>query len=518
MPGLTPCVSAIVLVPKGKETDEVRICSDNRIANTAILRERHTMPTVDDLIVKLNGASVISKFDLKCGYNQILIKPSCRYITAFCTHMGIFQYKRLNFGINTAAEIFQKAVESIIAGLEGVINISDDIIVAGRDQKEHDNRLDAVLKRFNDAGMTLNAKKCEFSKKEFDFFGLHVSSKGISIQESKTETLLKTTAPKSPSELRSMIGLATYCGRFIEDLATILEPFRPLLKKNAVYTWNGTHEEALNKLKNALTTKAMAYFDPNLRSEVTVDASPVGLGLVFAQYDQTDPENTRQIIQYASKSLSDVESRYSQIEKEALGVVWACEKLHLYLYGSEFDIITDNKAVQLIFGNPTSKPKARIERWCLRLLPYKFIIKHRPGSENIADYLSRNPMSRQELQMQEDIAERYINFVSNTAIPAALRRQDIIEATQNDPTLSQVKKWIRNDSHGDLGPYANFKNELSTTADGLVLKGNRICIPERLKHKIIILAHQGHQGIVRTKQLVRQLCGFRRLMSLSKMR
>ena len=121
-----------------------------------------------------------------------------------------------------------------------------------------------------------------------------------------------------------------------------------------------------------------------------MDAAPVGLGLILAQYDPADPNKIRHIVQYASRTLSDVESRYSQVEKEALAVVWACEKLHLYLYGSEFDIITDNKATELIFNNPRSTPKARIERWCLRLMPYKFNIKHQPGEYNIADYLSRN--------------------------------------------------------------------------------------------------------------------------------
>ena len=162
--GPTKCVSSIVLVPKRYDTEEVRICSDARIANLSILRERHAMPTVDDLIVRMNGAKVISKFDLKCGYNQIVIEESCRYITAFCTHLGIFQYKRLNFGINTAAEIFQKAIERVLSGLENVINISDDIIVFGKDQSEHDEKLDLVLQRLESAGLTLNHKNANSQK------------------------------------------------------------------------------------------------------------------------------------------------------------------------------------------------------------------------------------------------------------------------------------------------------------------------------------------------------------------
>ncbi len=106
VPGPTPWISPIVPVPKRNGTDEIRICTDARYANRAIMRERHVTPTVDDLVVKLNGAKVISKVDLKKGYNQIMIDEASRYITAFCTHLGIYQYKRLNFGINTAAEIY----------------------------------------------------------------------------------------------------------------------------------------------------------------------------------------------------------------------------------------------------------------------------------------------------------------------------------------------------------------------------------------------------------------------------
>ena len=352
--GPTPWVSPIVPVPKKNGSGEIRICSDARHANKAILRERHITPTVDDLIVRLNGA-------LKCGYNQIVIDPCCRYITAFCTHLGIFQYKRLNFGINTAAELFQKAVEHALAGLNGVLNISDDVIIFGKDQEEHDRNLNLVLQRLVEKGLTLNKDKCIFSTNHLDFFGLHFSSKGISIQESKIKALVEAKAPKNANELRSLLGLANYCSRFINDLATIVQPLRKLTKSNAKWDWTSEHDMALTKLKSSITTRAVAYFDKSLKTEVTVDASPVGLGLDMAQYDQNDPTK-RTIVQFASRTLSDVESRYSQVEKEALAVVWACEKLHLYIYGCEFEIITDNKAVELIFGNPSSKPKARIER------------------------------------------------------------------------------------------------------------------------------------------------------------
>ena len=507
VPGPTPWISPIVPVPKRNGTDDIRICTDARNANMAIKRERHVTPTVDDLIVKLNGAKYISKIDLKKGYNQIMINEDSRYITAFCTHLGIYQYKRLNFGINTAAEIFQKAIESIICGIEGSMNISDDIIVSGSTKNDHDNRLDKVLFKLEAAGITVNENKCVFSVNELDFFGLHFSDAGVSIQESKIEALLNAKAPSTPSELRSVLGLANYCTRFIENLATLVHPLRKLLKTNAKWEWAETHENALTLLKSKLTSDAISYFNPALKSEIIVDASPVGLGVVFCQYDPEKPNSTRAIVQYASRTLSEVETRYSQVEKEALAVVWACEKLHLYLAGCEFDIVTDNKAVELIFGNPRSKPKARIERWCLRLLPYTFSIKHQPGASNIADYISRNPMSKIDLHNHEDIAERYVNMISSQAVPKAVAMETIIDATRNDNELQLVARSLL-DSSIKIGPYEKVKNELAQTSDGLILRGNRICIPHALRKQIVKIAHQGHQGVVRTKQMVRNYVWF----------
>ena len=134
----TPWVSPIVVAPKPKSPNEVRICVDMREPNLAIKRTRHIIPTVDDIIVDLNGSKVFSKLDLRKGYNQLILSQSSRNITCFTTHAGIFRYKRLCFGINSAAEIFQNTLRNALHGLEGVKNISDDIIVFGKDQDEHD--------------------------------------------------------------------------------------------------------------------------------------------------------------------------------------------------------------------------------------------------------------------------------------------------------------------------------------------------------------------------------------------
>jgi transposase InsO family protein len=500
--GPTPWISPIVPVPKPNTPGEIRICSDNRCSNRAIKPCRHTFPTLDDVAVWLNGAAVISCLDLKSSFQQLLINEESRHVTTFCTHLGLFRYKRLNFGINTASHELQRALEKVLIGLPGTFNLADDILVFGRDQTEHDQRLEAVLNRLNEVGLTLNETKCRLSKTELDFFGLHVSAKGISIQDRKHKALLEAGPPKNPSELRSLLGLASYCSRFIPDLATIVEPLRALTHKTAKWEWGQCQDDALLHLKRAIMKTTLAYFNKKWRTELTVDASPVGLAAVMAQHDPAKP-NEKHIIINISRALSPVERRYAQIEREALAIVWACERLHFFLYAREFDLYTDNKPVQLIFQNDTSKPKARIERWALRLLPYRFKVHHIDGDGNIADYMSRNPVEEElGLDDNELIAERYINMISETSRPAAVSRNDIIKATASDATLQRVAAMTNG------GPPVEHFNqdahELTMTTDGILMRGNRIVVPASLQHQFIRIAHSGHMGLVKTKQLLRQ--------------
>jgi hypothetical protein len=136
----TPWVSPLVVIPK--KDGEIRLCIDMRMANQAIQRERHPIPTVDDLIHKLNGATVFTKLDLRSGYHQLSLAEVSRHITTFVTHKGLYRYKKLNFGTNSASEIFQHVISEQIRDIPNAINISDDIIIFGTTQAEHFHSLD----------------------------------------------------------------------------------------------------------------------------------------------------------------------------------------------------------------------------------------------------------------------------------------------------------------------------------------------------------------------------------------
>ena len=482
-----------------------------RAPNKAIERERHVTPTVDDIIANLNGATVFSKLDLKNGYHQVELHEESRYMTVFSTHVGLFQFKRLNFGVNSAAEQFQNLIQSALAGLPGVMNISDDILVYGKDEQEHKQRLADCLQRLRDKNLTLNKKKCEFNKTRVEFFGHVFSKEGISPSPDKVDSLQNAAPPTSKEEIHSFLGLATYCSRFIPRLATISEPLRALTKEKQRWIWGPKQETAFQDIKQAITEHCnMAYYNHNAKTEVLVDASPVGLSAMLVQHDED--KGTSSLVALASRSLTDVEQRYSQTEREALAVSWGCVHFHLYLFGSTFTVTTDHKPLVSLFNNPHSTPSCRLERIILKTQQYTFVCAYSPGKSNPADYLSRHPLPSVD---QQDRTEEHVNFILTNAIPNSVTLEQIQQATATDELLCRVKhaytsnQWhkeiaaAKDNIKTELMQLQRIKDEITVSTSGIVLRDHRIIMPESLRQTCIDIAHEGHLGIVKTKQLIR---------------
>ncbi|KAK3739292.1 hypothetical protein QZH41_007139 [Actinostola sp. cb2023] len=370
----------------------------------------------------------------------------------------------------------------LLADIPGALNISDDVIVFGQTQNDHDETLEKTLKKFSDNHLTLNAKKCEFNKTSLEFFGFVFSDGGMKPDPKKVEDIQNLEPPTNVKELRSILGMTGYSSRFIPDYATITAPLRELTHKNSSWNWTTTHQEAFETLKEKLqSAPALAYFDISKSTEIAVDASPVGLGAILTQKDENGHSH---VIAYGSRSLTKTEQNYSQTEREALAIVWGCEHYHLYCYGKALTVFTDHKPLTSIFNNPLSKPTPRIERWSLRLQPYQPNIVYAPGPDNPADYMSRHPKKQIEVNSRkEKIAEEYINFVSQHAVPIAIDLEEVKSATLNDHTLQRVIECIRNGSwykkdaqdlrldNRAFNSYQMVKDELSVNAEGnLVLR------------------------------------------------
>ena len=529
--GPTPWISPIVVVPK--KSGAVRICVDMREANKAVMREKHLMPTLDDLITDLNGATTFSTLDLRNGYHQLELHPSSRYITTFSTHVALYRYKRLMFGINSASEIFQNIVAELLRDLPGCRNISDDIIVYGKTVAEHNTNLTAVLDRLRTNNVRLNREKCKISRKTVTFYGHVFGEHGLRADPAKISSITEAARPANASDVRSLLGMAQYVARFIPKFATIVSPLRELTKQDVNWCWDQRCETAYQALKDALTnTSTMTYFDPNVPSVVLADASPCGLGAILTQNGK--------VVSYTSRALSDVEQRYSQTEREMLAVVWCAEHFHLYLYGESFTICSDHQPLLGIIKSqrPAS---ARIERWRIRLLPYVFELKNRQGKDdkNPADYMSRHPTddsteteepnsarrteetddSTTKTEETDNSTENYVRYICNAAVPKAMTTDEVKQSTANDQTLQAVINAINTERWDDVlvQSYKRLRDELSVY-DGIVLRGTRIIIPTELQSKAVDIAHVGHQGIVKTKRLLREKIWFPAIDSLAERR
>ena len=213
----------------------------------------------------------------------------------------------------------------------------------------------------------------------------------------------------------------------------------------------------------------------------------MGLGAVLVQ----EKNGEGRAVCYASRSLSSVERRYSQTEKEALALVWACERFNLYLYGLQtFDLVTDHEALKVIYSG-VSIPSARIERWVCCVV----------SRDNIADALSRlTTIPASEKYRYDD--ER-VRMVALKAVPVAVKIQEIESASAKDEELYEVRKCLVS-GNWEKGPrpFVMVRNEL-TFIGQVILRGTRIAIPKMLKQRVVELAHEGHQGIVKMKERLR---------------
>ena len=238
-------------MPEPSRPKEIRICVDMRSLNQAIIRERHVIPIIDDVVSDLNGCKVFSKIDLNQGYHQIPLQSNWRQFTTLSTYVGLFRYKRLNFGLSCAAEVFQKKVSDALNGIPCVKNISDDIYVGGTDKDTHDYHLKQVFHRLHETGPTINLPKCQFRVPTVLFFG-HVFSEKVLPGPKKVEAL-QNAAPTNASEVRSLLSSAAFCSRFIKDLLSLIaRSLRQLTCDGTRWQWTQEEQLSFERLKRSI--------------------------------------------------------------------------------------------------------------------------------------------------------------------------------------------------------------------------------------------------------------------------
>lgn len=499
----TDWVAPMVVVPK-KDKDTVRICVDFTALNKAVKRERHILPSVDHTLGQMAGATVFTKLDANSGFHQVKLTEECQHLTTFITPQGRYCYKRMPFGISSGPEHFQRQIHQILEGLSGVTCLMDDIVVYGRTLEEHDKRLELVFKRLSETGLTLNKSKCQIGVSEISFLGHVIKSGSVSADDKKKEAVKNFPTPSSVPELRRFLGMVNQLAKFIPDLATITAPLRSLLNKDNAWHWDDTQNRAINRIREILCSDiVLTLYNPNNPTRVSADSSGYGLGAVLLQ--QTD--GVWRPVAYASRSLSETEKRYAQVEKEALACAWALDKFQDYLIGIQFSVESDHKPLLALLGTKAlSELPPRIQRIRMRMMRFCYDMVYTPGKElHVADTLSRAPIhmpTKNDAILQDEITS-FVHMITSHLPASDEKLKEIRSQQSQDEACSLLIGYCQDKWPKETSPvvqaYWPHRANISYNK-GLLMYDARIIIPPSMQQEILEKLHVGHQGITKCRR------------------
>ena len=467
------------------------------------------LPTIDDILHKLAGATVFSSLDASSGYWQLPLSEESSLLTTFITPFGRYRFTRVPFGISSASEIFQRVVSTLldIQSLDGVAVYQDDIIISGIDVKEHDERLQQVLNIIEKSGLKLNSTKCRIRRQGLEFLGHWIDRNGSSPHPSKIEAIVQMKPPSDVSGLRRFLGMVNFLGRYVKDMSTYTSPLNELLRKENIWTWGPTQEQSFNDVKRIISTKpVLAFYDVKKPTTVCTDASGYGVGAMLMQQH----DNEWKPVAFASRSLSKAEKGYAAIEKECLACTWGCEKFSRYLVGLDsFNLWTDHKPlIPLINSRDIDQTPLRCQRLLLRLMRFNAIASHVPGKDQVvADTLSRQPLEVSDTPDTEDIVKTYIDSIMATVPILDPMIENIKDSTELDLNLMKAmnytqSSWPRlsHDLGDELRDLYHVRDEL-TVIDGMLVRGHRIVVPTSMRSEVLVKLHIGHQGVTKCREL-----------------
>ena len=502
---VSPWMSGMVVVPK--PGGKVRVCVDLTQLNKNVIRPRYQLPTVDEVLCKLGDGKVFTKLDANSGFFQCNLAEESQLLTSFLTPFAAYCYRKLPFGITSGREFYQKKINGIIGNMKNTTGLIDDICVYSPDKASHEQYLFPVLKKLQDAGVTLNMDKCEFMKTTISFVGHEIGAEGIRADPRKVLALKGMSTPTNVSELRRFLGMANQLGKFCQRLAECTQPLRALLSKKNQWHWGAAQDEAFQKVKEELcSSSVLAKYNPSNETKIRSDSSKYGYGAVLLQRSGINEEFKP--VFYASKALSLAEQNYSIIEKEAGAMAWACKKFDQFILGMEnLKLETDQKPLVSLLGKkPLDQLPPRIVRFRLSMMRYKYTISHVPGKDmHTSDCLSRAPIKDSQPSILHEQATEYIQAVVGN-LPCTDHKLEQIKQLQQDDEITlklmQYAKegWpVKTEIPGALVAYYQFRDEFSVH-NGLLLKNDRIVIPTCMRLEILDRIHEGHLGIDKCRQ------------------
>ena len=373
---LTPWVSSLVTVLK--PNGQIRVCIDPKGLHRVLRRSHYPTPTIDEILPELSRAKVFSTVDAKNGFWHVDLDDDSSRLTTLNSPFGRFCWLRLPFGPCTAPEEFQRRLNHALVGLKGVRTIHDDIMVFGEGSTEdealvdHDRNLRSLMQRCRERNVKLNQAKVKLRCGEVPFLGHLITKDGLKADPAKDRAVLEMPTPTDVASVRRFIGFTNYLSKFLPHLSDVCEPLRKLTLPDVEWFWTNLHDSAVQQVKRLVTNApVLKYFDSTKGVTQQCDASDKGLGAVLMQDDHP--------IAYASRAPTDPETRYAQIEKELLAVVYGLEKFHTYTYGRRVTVESDHKPLEVIVKKQLHLAPKRLQRMLLRVQAYSINLGYRKG-------------------------------------------------------------------------------------------------------------------------------------------
>ena len=491
----TPWVSSLAVAVK--KSGALRNCIDPRPLNTALKRERYQLPVLEDILPELSKARVFSTVDLKSGYWHCVLAPESSVLTTFATPYGRYRWIHLPFGLSASSEIFQKHLTHTLENLPGVLCIADDILICGTVETDeeatakHDRSLQDLLQRCKDRGIVLNPDKMKLRMSEVSFMGHLLTNKGLKPDPANVEAIAKMPKPQDVEGVQRLNGFVNYLAKFLPKLSDVLEPIRRLTRKDTPWDWSSEQDQAFANVQRLVTeAPVLCYYDPSQDLTIQCDASQSGLGAAILQNGKPT--------EYTSRALTDIETRYAQIEKEMLAIVFALERFNQYTFGRHVHIESDHKLLEAILLKPLARAPRRLQLMMMRLQKYDFTVHYeRSKNMHLADMLSRAYLLYEGKEVNDFESVNMVRY-----LPISDQRLDEIRAeTLNDQSLRELSETIlvgwpenKDDPPALTHPYFSMRDEL-TVQDGLVFKGNSVVIPRSLRADMKMKIHSSHLGI-----------------------
>jgi hypothetical protein len=317
-----------------------------------------------------------------------------------------------------------------------------------------------------------------------EYLGHKIDKEGIHPSEEKVKSLKLAPVPTNVSELKAFLGLVNFHGKFIKNLSSLLHPLNHLLRKDVKWRWRQRCQSAFNECKRLISADScLVAYDVGRQLKLSCDASAYGLGSVLSHVMDDGSERP---IAMASRTLTAAEKGYSQLEKEALSLIFGVKKFHKYIYGRKVTLVTDHKPLAVILGPKTgilTLAAARLQRWSLILSAYDYDIEYRKGADHSnADGLSRLPDPTERTPRVSTLKSVSLNSMpADASVIQKALKDDLLLAKVYDYVLHG---WPAHITEPELEPYFKKRNELGVES-GCLLWGFRVIIPESLREILL---------------------------------